>query len=197
VDAQRGAAPVSPPPRREPQSAPARSEPAQAERSAPITNPSRARSSRRSLAFAVIGGLLAAAAIVGAAVHLRPMLMPAAPAPPSDAAPAEPADGAETVAEAGGTWLRLGPDVPVEREAEIVSALDAAGYGPVEVRRTGFRITASRIGFYRQEDRDAAEVLSRRILPILGDDQDGITVRDYGKLLPDAAPGRLDLWIAG
>jgi hypothetical protein len=155
--------------------------------------------------LAVVGGLLAAAGIVAGAVHLRPMLMPVAqaPEPESAVASAEPADAAPAAVEVapgavkpGATWLRLGPDVTVERAAEIVSELEAAGYGPVEVRRTGFRIAASRIGYYRPGDLAAAEKLARQIAPMLGSDQSGIVVRDYGRLLPDAAPGRLDLWIA-
>ena len=58
----------------------------------------------------------------------------------------------------------------------------------------GFEIATSRVGYYRPEDQAAAAALGRVVAPVMGGE---IGVRDYGQPLPDAEPGRLDLWIGG
>jgi hypothetical protein len=185
---------------------------------------------RRSMMPAILGAVVAAAAIVVLALFLRPSLVQAPPAaeeslapeamaeaPAGRAALTEAPEAAETAAETAAAptvpasdtaaaavqdissatlRLRIGPGLEPEREARIVQALEAAGHAEVEVERTGFQIAISRVGYYRPEDRAAAEALARDIGPALGEDvPGGVAVRDYGNLLPDAQPGRLDLWV--
>ena len=76
-------------------------------------------------------------------------------------------------------------------------ALETAGYPGVQVEALPFRIATTRIGYYREADRPAAEALAREIAPALAEAGDGIGVRDYSQLLADPEPGRLDLWIEG
>lgn len=94
--------------------------------------------------------------------------------------------------------LRVGPDFPPDRQQTIVAALQAAGLPAVEVETLPFAIATSRVGYYRPEDLPAAEALSQIVNPLApgaGDAAAPIGVRDYARLLEDAAPGRLDLWI--
>lgn len=92
--------------------------------------------------------------------------------------------------------LRIGPEVDDARRDELVAALKAAGIPEVVVEPLPFRIATSRIGYYRDADLAAAEALARVISPAVGGGAT-IGVRDYGELLSDPQPGRLDLWIGG
>ena len=94
----------------------------------------------------------------------------------------------------GVVLLRIGPDFPPERQAAIVAALDHAGVPSVRVEPLPFRIATSRVGYYRADDLAAAEALGKLISPVIADGAD-VGVRDYGQLLSDAEPGRLDLWV--
>ena len=57
-----------------------------------------------------------------------------------------------------------------------------------------FEIATSRVGYYRADDLPAAEALGRVVAPVIAPGG-SVGVRDYGALLADAQPGRLDLWI--
>ena len=94
--------------------------------------------------------------------------------------------------------LRIGPGFPAERQGAIVAALEGAGVPDVRIEALPFRIATSRVGYYRAEDLAAAEALGRLVAPVIaGGDSDEIGVRDYGQLLSDPEPGRLDLWVGG
>lgn len=197
---------------------------------APVGERSRSRG-RSTLLPAVLGGSLAALAIVGGAVYLRAelsrpeialedaaTLVPAPdteiPAPDTPAArPANPAEGDAAVAEnadpaaspaataePGGATaaplrLRVGEGFPEEDRLELIAHLEASGHARVLVEEIPFPIALSRVGYYQSEDLAAAEALASEIAPLLGATEGDIAVRDYGNLLPDAQPGRLDLWI--
>lgn len=119
-----------------------------------------------------------------------------AEARPDPAAPAAPlADAA--LATVTSVRLRVGPGFPADRQAAIVAALQAAGLPTVQVEALPFAITTSRVGYYRPDDLPAAEALGRIVGPLASDGGPAIGVRDYGRLLSDAAPGRLDLWVGG
>jgi hypothetical protein len=149
--------------------------------------------------------VVAAAGIVLAAVLMRPQT-PAAPAPAEVAAELPAPSPADAVAEAAPAAadpaltgvsvvrLRVGPEFPAEREAALLDALRAAGISGVRVETVPFRVATSRVGYYRADDLAAAEALGRLVTPVLSET---IGVRDYGKLLADAEPGRLDLWVEG
>lgn len=198
---------------------------------APVGERSRSRG-RSTLLPAVLGGSLAALAIVGGAVYLRAelsrpeialedaaALVPVPdtdiPAPDTPAPrPADPAEGDAAVtenadpaasgpaatAEPGGTTvpplrLRVGEGFPEEDRLELIAHLEASGHARVLVEEIPFPIALSRVGYYQSEDLAAAEALASEIAPLLGATEGDIAVRDYGNLLPDAQPGRLDLWI--
>ena len=59
-----------------------------------------------------------------------------------------------------------------------------------------FEIATSRVGYYRAADLAAAEALGRVVAPVIAAGGE-VGVRDYGQLLADAEPGRLDLWVGG
>jgi hypothetical protein len=155
-------------------------------------------------------GILIAVAIVAAAVMLRtdiPALLTRAPAAGTTAeatavpvveaavASAPASDVAPAPVVVGHVRLRVGEDFPAEQQAEIVAALQAAGMAPVRVEALPFRIAASRVGYYRPEDEEAAGALAKLIQPVLGTAAGEVGLRDYAELLSDAEPGRLDLWI--
>jgi hypothetical protein len=159
-------------------------------------------------------GALAAVAIVAAAFLLRmtqsdeapmqrtavpapaaaPAAKVAAPAPTGMAAPAPPRDPA--LAGVTTVRLRIGPDFPAERKAAILAALADAGITGVLVETLPFEIATSRVGYYRTADLAAAEALGRVVTPVIAAGGE-VGVRDYGPLLADAEPGRLDLWVGG
>ncbi len=164
---------------------------------------------RMPLAAWVAIGAVAAAGIVLAAVFMRPetrvVSAPAeivvelpAPAPPAEVAEAvveaAPAEADPALAGVSVVRLRVGPEFPVEREAALLDALRAVGISGVRVETVPFRVASSRVGYYRADDLAAAEALGRLVSPVLSET---IGVRDYGKLLADAEPGRLDLWVEG
>jgi hypothetical protein len=90
--------------------------------------------------------------------------------------------------------LRIGPDLPPERQSAILAALKEAGLDTVLVEPLPFEIATSRVGYYRADDLPAAEALGRVVAPVIAPGG-SVGVRDYGALLADAQPGRLDLWI--
>lgn len=152
----------------------------------------------------VAAGALAAIAIVLLAVVLRqsgepPVQVAASPgATTVAAAPAEVQRPPSDPALAGVTSVRLrvGPDFPPERQKAILDLLAAAGITGVRVEALPFEIATSRVGYYRAEDEAAAQALGRVVASVVTGGA-AVGVRDYGQLLADAAPGRLDLWVGG
>ena len=112
-------------------------------------------------------------------------------AAPTPVAPADPALAGVT-----SVRLRVGPDFPPERKAAILAALAKAGITGVEVEALPFEIASSRVGYYRAADMAAAQALGRVVAPVIAPGGE-VGVRDYGQLLADAEPGRLDLWVGG
>lgn len=159
-------------------------------------------------------GAVAAAGVVLAAVFVRQETPAAsvpveaaaevaAPALPAEvaaavAAPALPVEAAAVadpaLAGVGVVLLRVGPEFPAGRREALLEALEEAGIGAVRVDTVPFTVHTSRVGYYRADDLAAAEALGRLVTPVLAET---IGVRDYGKLLADAEPGRLDLWVEG
>jgi hypothetical protein len=92
--------------------------------------------------------------------------------------------------------LRIGPEFPPGRQAAILAALSEAGITAVQVEALPFEIVTSRVGYYRAVDLAAAQALGRLVSRVVGTDGD-VGVRDYGQLLADPEPGRLDLWVGG
>jgi len=87
--------------------------------------------------------------------------------------------------------LRVGAGLSSVERQRIQAALAKAGYSAVVVQQMPFSISRSRIGYFREADRTAAEGL----IAALRGTQDVIELRDYSKLMSMPEPGRLDLWI--
>lgn len=155
----------------------------------PLPPPAEQRSSGRGstgLFVSISLGAVVVAAVMLAAT-LRP---PEAPAPaPADQAGATAAAAQRT---AGPVTVHLRVDaslLPEERE-RIREALGRAGYGMV-VHEMPFRISRSRVGYFRETDRSSAQALVAALRGV----HDGIELRDYRTLMTVPEPGRLDLWI--
>jgi hypothetical protein len=153
----------------------------------------------RGLAAWIVFGLGVAAALVAAAVLLRPD--PVVPVAEPAAVPQAEADAVTETApvspvpetETGIVRLRVGPDADPVEITRITEALKASGVGPIRVETLPFAITQSRVGYYRPEDETAADALAELAGPLIGNGEVGL--RDYGDLLADTEPGRLDLWL--
>lgn len=117
-----------------------------------------------------------------------------APAPPPRNGVAE---GPETVGapEVIPLRLRVGPGFPEDDRLALLDLLKQSGHERVLVEEIPFPIALSRVGYYVSEDKEAAEELAEDVSSIIGSADGGVAVRDYGNLMPDADPGRLDLWI--
>lgn len=186
---------------------------------APQVTPLDYQRARKRRAFVMVGwiafGLLVASGIVVAALVFRPAApttepaevaeaaAPTTPVPEAEpvAAPSEPTAAPRTpsdpaLAGVSIVRLRIGPDFPPERQAAILAALSEAGLPSIRVEPLPFRIATSRVGYYRAADLAAAEALGRLISPVIAKGS-AIGVRDYGQLLADPEPGRLDLWVGG
>jgi hypothetical protein len=76
----------------------------------------------------------------------------------------------------------------------LVARLERAGVADVALSPLAFAITETRVGFYHDADRAAAETLAALLRGA-----DGATppLRDYGGLVPAPPQGTIDLWIAG
>ena len=161
-------------------------------------------------------GLALALAIVGAAVLFGPASSPRPPEPATEPAPepvpepapveapvaaapeaVPPPQAAASVQAAEAIRLRVGPNLPEAERDAIAAALEGAGYGPVQVEVLPFPIAASRVGYYRAEDAAAAEALAAFVRGVVQGRGIELSTRDYSRLLEDAAPGRLDIWIEG
>lgn len=161
----------------------------------------------RGLAGWIVFGLGVAAALVAAAVFLRPDPVVPVAEPAADAAavpqaeadvviettPVSPVPEAEVEVETGIVRLRVGPDAEPAEITRITEALEGAGVGPIRVETLPFAITQSRVGYYRPEDEAAANALAELAGPLIGPGEVGL--RNYGDLLADTEPGRLDLWL--
>lgn len=90
--------------------------------------------------------------------------------------------------------LRVGAELAAPRREALVAALRQIGIDDVRVETLEIAIAASRVGFYRAEDRAAAEALAAAMAPVVTGGA-AIAVRDYGALAPSPEPGRLDLWV--
>ncbi len=119
----------------------------------------------------------------------------AAPAAPTRTEPPQAAAGAPALSRVSVVRLRVGPGFPAERQAAILAALNGAGIANVRIELLPFEVATSRVGYYRADDVAAADALARLITPVVGAGDGEVGVRDYGKLLDDAEPGRLDLWV--
>jgi hypothetical protein len=91
--------------------------------------------------------------------------------------------------------LRIGEGFPEEERLALVAQLEAAGHDRVLVEEIPFPIALSRVGYYQAGDRSAALALAEEIAPFIEPENGEVVVRDYGNLVPDAEPGRLDLWV--
>jgi len=155
----------------------------------------RRRVTRRSTGVWIGLGCLVAAGGVAVALLLRPEApgLAEAPAPAAEpateAAPADPA-----LAAVGSVRVRVHEGLASARRDAIVAALADGGIVEVEVEALPFPVETSRVGFFVAADRAAAEALARRLEPLVTPGT-LLTVRDYGKLVDDPEPGRLDLWV--
>jgi hypothetical protein len=139
-----------------------------------------------------LGAAAAAAAILLAVILMRPDGIEAELAPVAAAEAAattapvnDPARAALTV------HLRIADDLAPEARKRIEATLLKAGYGAVVLHQMPFSISRSRVGYFREADRDAAEGL----IAVLRGTVEGIELRDYRTLMETPEPGRLDLWI--
>ena len=114
---------------------------------------------------------------------------------PAAADPAMP-EAAVELAQISNVRVRTGTGVAEAEVPKVLVALAGAGLADVQAEALPFKVASSRVGYYRQEDRAAAEALAAFIAPVLGYGEP-LPVRDYGALLDNAEPGRLDLWIGG
>jgi len=129
-------------------------------------------------------GAIAAVGIMGA-VLLRPDVE-TGPAPGTAvAAVASPAAVVTTI------HLRVSAALSSGARQRIEAALAAAGYDTVVIHEMPFGISRSRVGYFREADRAAAEAL----ITALQGTVDGVELRDYRSLMETPEPGRLDLWI--
>jgi hypothetical protein len=159
-----------------------------------VSRPGRLAGPRRARVVWIGLGCLVIAGCVAAALLLRPDLPGPAEAPASEAeAAAEPAPADPALAAIGSVRVRA-PALAPERRDAIVAALTDGGIAAVEVEALPFPVETSRVGFYRAPDRAAAEALARLAAPLVTPGA-SLPVRDYGKLVDDPEPGRLDLWI--
>jgi hypothetical protein len=154
----------------------------------------------RQLRAAVLVGLLTAVAIVALAVAFRPPQLDGAAT--TDAVPTElgsgpvPAPSAQpeaTTTAATAVQLRVDADLPEARRAALEAAIDAAGYGALEVAPSASRIDRGRIEYFHPADKAAAEALARSLAPLTGGP---IAVHDLSTVTLDAQPGRVDVWVA-
>jgi hypothetical protein len=87
--------------------------------------------------------------------------------------------------------LRVGAGLSADERRRIETALANAGYGAVVMHEMPFSVSRSRVGYFRDADRPAAEALIGALRGVL----DGVELRDYRTLIEAPQPGRLDLWI--
>ena len=150
----------------------------------------------------VIAGVVVAVAIVAAALLLRPTVdqgspsldaaaiptsVESAPIPGTRAAAVAPTPNAEI-----SVRLRLGADSSQGYRDTLRAAVEAAGYGGVEIRAMPFPVDRSRVQFYDPADRPAAEALSRALVPVTGAP---LELRDLGPIAGPDEAGSIDAWL--
>jgi hypothetical protein len=89
--------------------------------------------------------------------------------------------------------LRVSTKLAPGELQQIEAALAKAGYQNVVVHEMPFSISRSRVGYFQEADRTAAEALIAALRGTL----DGVELRDYRKLIPTSETSRLDLWVKG
>lgn len=149
----------------------------------------------------IVAGTIGAAAIAATALLMRSGDAPIVAADPAAALPAPTQAQAPPAAEPplqaiGRVRLRVAGTMAPERRDALVAALKDGGIAEVAVEALAFEPQTSRVGYYREADRAAAEGLARFVTPRLPAGS-ALPVRDYAALLDDPEPGRLDLWIGG
>jgi hypothetical protein len=132
-----------------------------------------------------LGAVVAAGVIASAAA----MLWPDGSAVVETPAAADPA-----IAAVASVRLRAPESLAPARLDAIVAALREGGVAEVQVEALPFEVETSRVGYYRAPDHAAAEALARVAAPLVTPGAE-LPVRDYGKLVDDPEPGRLDLWV--
>jgi hypothetical protein len=131
---------------------------------------------RARTALLLCGALLAAA--VAAMAWIPPRWLPAAPETTASAVPARVVLRLSAAADAGA----------------FTAQLERAGVADVALSPLAFGVAQTRIGFYHDADRAAAETVAALLRGA-----DGATppLRDYGGLVPAPPQGTLDIWIEG
>ena len=149
----------------------------------------------------IVAAMLGAVAIAATALLMRPGAPPIAAADPAPALPAPaqaqappPRTAGPALQAIGRVRLRISGTMASGQRDALVAALKDAGVDDVAVEALPFEPRASRVGYYREADRAKAEELARFVAPRFAADR-ALPVRDYGALLDDPEPGRLDLWI--
>lgn len=163
----------------------------------PAAQPAPASRGLRQLRAAVAVGLLTAAAIVALAVAFRPASLdvPVEPEGPTalGSGPVPAQAPASTAVAAASVRLRVDSDLSETRRAALSAAVDAAGYGGLEVAEVSSPIDRSRIEFFHPADEAAAEALARSLAPLTGGP---VSVHDLSGVTLGAEPGRIDVWVA-
>lgn len=168
---------------------------------APAAPPAPASRGLRQLRAAVAVGLLTAVTIVALAVAFRPASLDVAVEPevptalgsgPVPAPAATPAPQSTAVA-AASVRLRVDSELSETRRAALEAAVDAAGYGGLEVAEVSSPIDRSRIEFFHPADQAAAEALARSLAPLTGGP---VAVHDLSGVTLGAEPGRIDVWVS-
>src|SRR4051794_38643161 len=154
----------------------------------PVTAPSPTdQKTRKTLAIIFSLGAIAVAAMValGAVFILRPDVE-VQPTQVAAAAVVEAPEVALPGSIAITGHLRVGAGLSSAERQRIQAALAKAGYSAVVVQQMPFSISRSRIGYFREADRTAAEGL----IAALRGTHDVIELRDYSKLMSIPEPGR-------
>jgi hypothetical protein len=150
------------------------------------------RSAPRAATPWIVMGFLATVGLVVAALLLRP-----APPELADGQAQESASPVATdpaLAGIGRVRLRAPGVLAPERRDSIVAALMSGGVARVEMEALAFTVETPRVGYYVALDRASAEALAQLVAPLLTPGRE-LPVRDYGKLVDEPEPGRLDLWV--
>jgi len=159
---------------------------------APVSSSRARRTGERSLAiFSVLGAL---AAVVIVAIGILFALRPNAEVqstPVAAAAVIETPELSTSALAAVTVHLRVGAGLPTAERQRIQATLAKAGYSSVVVQQMPFSISRSRVGYFREADRAAAQAL----IAALRGTNEIAELRDYSKLMSVPEPGRLDLWI--
>jgi hypothetical protein len=156
--------------------------------------PSSSRLERRNKAAAISLSLGAAAGVVIIAWAAVLLLRPDVEVQPTPVAAAAVVGTPEALQPASAlltVHLRVSAGLQTAERQRIQAALAKAGYGTVVVQQMPFSISRSRVGYFREADRAAAEAL----IAALRGTHEVLELRDYSKYMSVPEPGRLDLWV--